>query len=128
MTGQKHHAEILNAISEQFKGILNFSEAGIYIYINDENFVCNEKFAALLGYKKAGDISQGKDTFLELFVAPKSQKTLVTAYRNAMEKMVGSKVSITWKNKVKGTIATNVILVPIEYQGHLLALHFVEKK
>jgi len=43
----------------------------------------------------------------------------------AMERMVASTIKISWKKKAGGTVETIVILVPIEFEGHLLALHFV---
>ena len=62
---------------------------------------------------------------LSKFVAEKSQETLVTNYRKAMDKMVGSTFPITWRKKSGGTVDTTVILVPISYEGHLFALHFI---
>jgi hypothetical protein len=42
-----------------------------------------------------------------------------------MEEKVGGTVSVTWKTREGTPVPTNVILVPIAYEGELLALHFV---
>ena len=46
-------------------------------------------------------------------------------YRRAMEEKVASTVSVTWKTREGTPVPTTVILVPIAYEGELLALHFV---
>ncbi len=65
-----------------------------------------------------------EDAFAE-FVDPGSQETLVNAYRQAMEKLIPANIKVTWKKKTGGTVATSVVLVPIEYDDHLFALHFI---
>jgi len=52
-------------------------------------------------------------------------ESLVTAYRNATERMIGSTIEVTWKKKSGGTVDSTVILVPVAYHGHLFALHFL---
>ncbi len=97
----------------------------MYIYLDDDNKVCNSNFAELLGYKSPNEWAKIRGNFPDLFVAKKSQKTLVSAYQNAMEKMVGSTISVTWKKKNGDEIETTTMLVPIAYDGHPMALHFI---
>jgi hypothetical protein len=42
-----------------------------------------------------------------------------------MEKLIPANIKVTWKKKTGGTVATSVVLVPIEYDDHLFALHFI---
>jgi hypothetical protein len=58
-------------------------------------------------------------------VYPKDRRTLVKAYEEAMNNMVDSTISIKWKKKGGGEVPTTTILVPIVYEGHRLALHFI---
>ena len=55
-------------------------------------------------------------------------ESLVTAYQDAMTRMVGSTVDVTWQKKSGGKVDTSVILVPVAYNEHLFALHFVSPK
>ena len=96
----------------------------MYLYLDDTHKACNSKFAALLGYKSPKEWAEVKGA-LEPFVAEKSQETLSSTYWNAMNKMIASKIPVTWKKKNGGTVDTNVILVPMAYAGHLFAVHFV---
>ena len=47
---------------------------------------------------------------------------------DAMKRMVGSAIDVSWKRKNGGEVDTKVILVPISYQEHLFALHFISEK
>src|SRR3989338_8317019 len=104
MDEHKHHEQLIDGISKQFKEILENSGQGMYIYLDDIHKICNEKFAKMLGYTSAKDWS------------------------SAMEKGIGSSFDINWKTKNGKSLKTNVILVPIAFEGHLMALHFVTKK
>jgi PAS domain-containing protein len=119
-----HHEELIAGISKQMKSILDSSQQAVYIYLDNIHKVCNGKFATLLGYRSPEEWAKVEDAFEE-FVDQSSQETLVTAYNKAMEKLIPSSIKVTWKKKSGGTVATSVVLVPIAYEDHLFALHFI---
>jgi len=121
---EQHHEELIKGISKQMEGILDSSQQAIYIYLDDIHKVCNGKFASLIGYGSPNEWAKVEDAF-ETFVDQSSQETLVKAYRLAMEKFIPSNIKVTWKKKSGGTIATSVVMVPIAYDGHFFALHFI---
>jgi len=125
MNEHQPHEELIRGISEQMKSILESSEQGVYIYLDDTHKVCNKKLASLLGYRSPDEWARVEGSFPEVLVDERSRETLVTAYRKAMEKMVASTIELTWKKRSGGTVDTTVVLVPIAYGGRLLALHFV---
>ena len=86
--------------------------------------VCNSKFAALLGFKSPQEWA-AIEGFIEPYVAEKSREPLMTAYWDAMKKMVASTTQITWMKKGGGTVSSTVILVPMPFRGHLFPIHFV---
>jgi len=128
MAENKHRKELIDGIFKQFEMLFENSQQAVYIFMDDTYKVCNKKFSSLLGYKSPDEWAKVNKNVPSVFVADKSVKTLINAYRNAMEKMIGSNFNVTWKKKSGGTVDTNVILVPIVYQEHLFALHFVSKK
>jgi hypothetical protein len=127
MEEQQHHEELVSGIQQQLKEVFNTSEQAIYLYLDDEHKVCNKKFATLLGYKSPNEWATEKKSMISISVDEKSQGSLVSAYRNAMEKCIGSQISVTWKRKDGGQVKTTVIIVPISFSGHLFALHFITK-
>jgi PAS domain-containing protein len=121
---QSRHEELIAGISKQMKSILDSSEQAIYIYLDDIHKVCNGKFASLLGYRSPEEWAKVEDP-VEATVDRSSQETLVNAYNQAMEKFIPSNSKVTWKKKSGGTVVTSVVMVPIAYDDHIFALHFV---
>jgi len=121
---QHHHKELIEGISKQMKSILDSSQQAVYIYLDDIHKVCNEKFASLLGYRSPEEWAKVEDAF-EAFVDQGSQETLASTYHQAMEKIIPANIKVTWIKKSGGTVATSVVLVPIAYEDHLFALHFI---
>ena len=129
MKGQseKHHTELLNGLYNQLEGIFDNSGQAIYLYLDDVHKLCNKKFANMLNYKSPKEWAESVVSFTDIFGDKKSQNNLVSAYHKAMEKMNASSIAVKWRKKNGRIVSTNVILVPISYNGHLFALHFVSK-
>jgi hypothetical protein len=125
MDEHEHHEDLIKAVAEEYSEILKNSEQGMYIYLDDNHKVCNDKFATLLEYGSVEEWVSVRESFPDAFVTEESQETLVTAYQKAMEQYAGSEVNVTWKKKPGGTVETTVVLVPISHNGHVFALHFV---
>ena len=119
------HDDLLGEIVSELQPVLEEAEQGIYIYFDDEEKLCNEKFSSLLGYDSTEEWAQMEGSFPTLFVDANSQDTLIDAYQKAMQSMTASTTKVRWKKKSGGTADTTVILVPISYKDHLFALHFV---
>ena len=127
MVKNSHTSDLIQGLYQQLKPIFESSEQSIYIYLDDSNKVCNKKFASLLNYASPDEWAKTPGNFPSLFVDDKSQQILVKTFQLAMEKMVASSIKVTWKTKSGQKIDTNVILVPINFQGHNFAMHFISK-
>ena len=121
------HVELIQGVYEQFKEVFEESKQAIYIYYDDNHKICNQRFASLLGYKSIEELLAVNEPFIEAFVKEESQEILVSTYRNAMEDKVGGCIEVSWKKKTGESVKTKVIMVPISYNGELLALHFISK-
>lgn len=121
---EQHHKQLIDGISKQMKSILDDSQQAVYIYLDDIHKVCNGKFASMLGYRSPEEWAKVEDSF-DAFVDPGSMDTLASTYNRAMEKIIPGTIKVTWKKKSGGTVATSVTLVPIAYDDHLFALHFI---
>ncbi len=128
MTDHTHHEELLLELSEQLRPVLDGSNQAIYAYLDDTHKVCNQHFADLLGYASPAEWAAVTTSFPEVFVAQESRMTLIEAFQKAMQHKAASTTPITWLKKDGSTANTEVILVPISFQGHLVALHFVTGK
>ena len=123
---EAHHEELMAGFLDQLRVIFESSEQPIYLYLDNTHKACNQKLASLLGYSTPREWARVEE--VSDLVAEKSTDALVTAYQRAMERKIGSTIAVTWKKKSGGTVDTNVIVVPVAYNGHLFALHFVSPK
>ncbi len=122
----KLHQEVLDWVKKEFNTILKDSGQAIYIYVCNRHKICNGKFSSLLGYNSPKEWEMKEEVLGD--VKESNQPVLVSAYRNAMERKIGSNINISWKNAKTGKfIKTNVILVPLSYKGQMFALHFITK-
>jgi PAS domain-containing protein len=119
------HEALIAGIQAQFKEILDESEQGIYIYLDDVHKTCNQQFAEMLGYNSAEEWAKAPVSFTDTFVNQQSQQALVSNYMHAMDHKAASAFEVTWKTKSGGSLKTYVIIAPISYQGALMAIHFV---
>ena len=127
MDQHQHHEELIKGLYEQLKPVFDNSQQAIYVYLDDVHKICNSKFAELLGYSSSEEWAKVTESFPDTFVDEKSQEVLVSTYQKAMEQIIGSEIEVTWKKKNGERVKTGLILVPIAYNGHLFALHFISK-
>lgn len=119
------HEGLVAGLYRQMKDVFDGSEQAMYLYLDDVHKVCNERFADLLEYESPAAWAAVDEPFPMVFVAPKSRRTLVSAYQAAVEQFVGASIDVTWQTRSGGTVDTNMILVPVAYDGHVFALHYI---
>ncbi len=122
------HKKMLKRLVSEYGEIFSGSRQAIYAYFDDAHMACNKKLSSMLGYASPKEWAAVMEPFPLAFVAEGSRRALIGAYRDAMEHQVGSKIELEWVRKDGGKVKSNVILVPVSFEGHLFALHFVGKK
>jgi hypothetical protein len=118
---------LLDQIKEEFSGILQNTSQGVYIYMDDPHWICNERLAIMLGYASAAEFHSlaTASPFLNVALPADSQERVVQAYMNSVNNKVASSIPVTWKKKGGATLKTQTIFVPISYRGTALTIHFV---
>ena len=127
MSEQKHHEELVEGFYNQLEEIFVSSKQAVYLYLDDNHKVCNKKFAEMLGFKSPEEWAKVENP-LDVGVDKTSQPAMVSAYQDAMEKMISSKIEVKLKKKGGSAFNASVIMVPVAYQGHIFALHFISEK
>ena len=128
MNDHDDHDDLVRELEGEYRELLDTSSQGIYLFLDDDHKLCNERFASLLDYESPAEWAGVQRSFPDAFVAEESQHTLIAAYQGAMEEGTGSTFAVTWKRRSGGTVDSSVILVPISFGGHILALHFVDER
>ncbi len=126
MTQEEHHEALVKGITAQLKPMMDKSPQAIYVYLDDAHKACNKKFADLLGYKSAKEWADTEAPLADVVEA--DQEKVIAAYENASENLVASSLNVRFTNvKTDKPIKAKVIMVPIAYDGHIFALHFISK-
>ncbi len=122
----QHHRELIGSLAEELKPLFDFSEQGMYVYLDDDHLAASDRFAKMLKYRDEAELLAARKTgLLEDLVAKQDQDTLAKAFNAALEKGTASEFPLAWRSKGGGTVKTRVILAPLSYRGHMFALHFI---
>jgi PAS domain-containing protein len=117
--------QLLSGLYNQMRKILDSSGQPVFIYLDDNQKVCNQRFADFLGYSSPQEWSKTSG-FLETFVDDEaSRNAFMTAYWSAINNMNASSVDITWRRKDYKKIKSTMLILPMTYEGHILSVHFI---
>jgi len=64
MEEHQSHSDLIKKAKEHLNVIFEGSKQSIYLFLDDENKVCNKKFAELLGYNSPEEWSNVKESFI----------------------------------------------------------------
>ena len=126
-TKEHPHEELIKHAREDFAEIFTKSPQGVFIYMDDPHWTCNDKLATMLGYDSADELlkTAAKSSLLDALVAPESLERVPAAYFKASDGKTASSVDITWKKKDGSTLKTQVIFAPFSIHGNTMVLHYV---
>jgi PAS domain-containing protein len=116
--------QLITGLYNQMKKILESSGQPVFIYLNDNQKICNQRFAEFLGYDSPQDWSKTPG-FLEVFVDDASKDSFMNAYWSAINNMNASSVELTWRRKDNKKVTSTMIILPMVYEGHILSVHFI---
>lgn len=122
------HQKLIDKLRRSYKDVFEKSAQSICLYLSDMEKTCNDKFAKLLEYESIEQWEEVEEDFQTAFVLEGSQQMLNTAYQKAMEDYVASFITVTWRKKDGDSIKTEVILVPVPFEEHVLALFYITEK
>ena len=125
--GHDHdHSHLFEDALERLQHLFEDSAQAMYVFMDDENKACNERFAKLLGYKDAAAWAKVVDDIPRAFVADDSIETVIGAFQAALGDGVAQCVPVTWRKKDGKGVKTDAIFVPFDHEGHRMCLHFVD--
>src|SRR5436190_2150385 len=120
------HSDIMQGLQEQFAPLFEESTDGVYLWLDETNAICNEKLARMFGYTVAE--WQSAVPFLESFVAEDDRKIFSMNYHNCVARLAHP-VTFRFRGLRKDgtTFAAETDMIPLVYQGHPVAYHFVRQ-
>src|SRR5688572_19361086 len=86
--GHDHdHGDLMDELVAHFEPVLDNAAEGVYLWIDDDNMVCNEKLAKLFGCT-VQEWCDAED-FLGTFVAPQDREMFAQNYSKAIGHLQG---------------------------------------
>ena len=118
--------EIMRELSEQFRPVFESSPDGVYLWLDEEHKVCNERLADLLGFTL--EEWRKAQPFLESFVAEEDRALYSWNYHNRVAALA---FPVTFRfrglRKDGSTFAAETDMIPISHRGYAVAYHFVRR-
>jgi PAS domain-containing protein len=126
--GHDHdHGDLLDELTAHFEPVLDECPEAVYLFVDNENMVCNDKMAKLFGYDSPDEWAM-VDDFLGTFVDPKDQEMFGKNYAKQVGHMAGPlRFKFKAVKKDGSTFNAETDMVPIAFGGHAVAYHFVRK-
>ena len=122
----QQHEEWLAAIAIQLAPIFDHSKEGVYVYLDDQHKICNERLAKMWGYASAAEWAATPD-FLESFVATQAGREQVSSnyHQHVHRELTAFRQQFAVRTKSGKTITCEVDTVPYAFGGQLFAYAFV---
>jgi PAS domain S-box-containing protein len=121
-----NHQDLIAEIAEQFQPVLDSSTDGVYLWLDEERKVCNEKLASMYGVS----VEEWCNTqpFLESFVAPPDRELYAWFYQTRVATLAHpTTFRFRGRRKDGSTFAAETDMIPISWRGHAVAYHFVRQ-
>jgi PAS domain S-box-containing protein len=122
----EQHAQALREMAEQFGPLFEHSLVGVYLYVDDHHKICNEKMARMHGMTV--EEWQNTPTFLNDFIVAEDRQMYASNYR---EHVAALKHPVTFRfrglRKDGSTFAAETDMIPLCWNGHPVAYHFVRE-
>lgn len=126
MAHDEHHKHLVKELADQLEPVFSNSPQAIYLYLDDEHKICNQKFADMLGYKSIREWVDNQYPISD--VLEKDQEKGIKAYMDASRKLKASTMSATLVKKGGKKIKAEIIFAPITYKGEVFVIHFISEK
>jgi len=120
------HETLIGELAAHFQPILEHSPQGVYLWLDEAHKICNEQLAKLFGYTVQE--WRAVPAFLEGFVAPQDRQRFSENYAQVVSELTAP---ITFRfravRKDGSTFLAETDMIPLVYQGHAVAYHFVRE-
>jgi PAS domain S-box-containing protein len=123
--GTVAHDVATKELAEHLAPIFDGSPDGVYIWLDEEHWICNARFAEIFGYEGPDELN---DTpyLLQRIVHEDDQQLLSWHYWNRVQsRSFPATFRFTGVRKDGSTVPVETDMVPLTFGGHTFAYHFV---
>jgi len=118
------HDQVVPQLAAHLRPIFESSPDGVYVWLDETHWTCNERFAGLLGYLV--DELENRPHFLQLFVHEDDQQMFASNYGNRVDALT---FPVTFRfralHRDGSVLQAETDMIPLTFGGHTIAYHFV---
>ncbi len=118
------HDRVIPELAEHLRPVFDSSPDGVYVWLDEHHWTCNEEFARLFGYTVA-DL-EDHPGLLQLVVHEEDQETFAWNYWN---RVVPQAFPVTFRfrgiHRDGSVLRAETDMIPLAFGGHAIAYHFV---
>ncbi len=119
-------AVVLSELAEHLRPVFESTPGGVYLYLDAEHKICNERLARLFGRTVAEWCREPH--FQESFVAEEDRGLYCDTYGRVVHDFEGpATYRFRGRRKDGSFFAAEALLVPLTYKGQKFAYHFVRE-
>jgi PAS domain S-box-containing protein len=122
---QISHDVATKELAEQLRPVFVSSPDGVYVWLDEEHWICNERFAELFGYGSADDLND-TPRLLQRIVYEDDQQLFSWSYWNRVQPLAfPTTLRFRGVRKDGSMFQAETDMIPLSYGGHTFAYHFV---
>jgi PAS domain S-box-containing protein len=122
---QISHDVATKELAEQLRPVFVSSPDGVYVWLDEEHWICNERFAELFGYGSADDLND-TPRLLQRIVYEDDQQLFSWSYWNRVQPLAfPTTLRFRGVRNDGSMFQAETDMIPLSYGGHTFAYHFV---
>jgi PAS domain S-box-containing protein len=119
------HDVATKELAEHLQPIFDSSPDGVYVWLDEEHWICNERFASLFGYEGPDELNN-TPLLLQRLVHEDDQQLVSWLYWNRVQ---AGAFPATFRfrgvRKDGTTMQVETDMIPLSFGGHTFAYHFM---
>lgn len=119
------HEVATKELAEHLRPLFDTSPDGVYVWLDEEHWICNQRFADLLGYDSPDELND-TPKFLQRMVHEDDQQHFSWNYWNRVQALAfPTTFRFRGTRKDGSAFQAETDMIPFTYGGHTFAYHFV---
>jgi PAS domain S-box-containing protein len=119
------HEVATKELAEHLQPLFDASPDGMYVWLDEEHWICNRRLAELFGYASAEELNDTAG-FLQRMVHPDDQEHYSWNYWNRVQALAyPTTLRFRATRKDGSSFSAETDMIPFTYGGHTFAYHFV---
>ncbi len=119
------HEVATKELAEHLRPLFESSPDGVYVWLDEEHWICNQRFAELLGYDSPDDLNDTPH-LLQRWVHEEDQGQFSWSYWNRVQTLsFPTTLRFRGIRRDGSEVPVETDMIPLTFGGHTFAYHFV---